>query len=92
MSDKAWDVVLLDHKTTLALGIMAMSAGEELPEWAGKVISAGMPRERKAAEFIKRQFAKRGMTVVSAEPGRKVKDGQETRWYWQIVTEGLGCT
>lgn len=84
---KAWDVVLLDHKAFLSLGIMAMPAGEELPEWADKVISAGMPRQPKAAEFIKRKFAKRGLVVVSAEPGRKVKDGQETRWFWQVVTE-----
>lgn len=84
---KAWDVVLLDHKTTLALGIMAMPAGEELPEWATKVISAGMPRQTKAGELIKREFAKRGMTVLSAEPGRNVKDGPETRWFWQVVTE-----
>lgn len=89
---KAWDVVLLDHKATLSLGIMAMPAGEELPEWARKVISAGMPRERKAAELIKREFAKRGLTVVRSEPGRKVKDGPETRWFWQVVAEDAGCT
>lgn len=92
MSEKAWDVVLLDHKTSVALGIMAMPAGEELPEWAGNVISAGMPRQTKAAEFIKRKFAKRGLVVVSAEPGRKVKNGQETRWFWRVVTEDAGCT
>lgn len=87
MNEKTWDVVLLDHKATLSLGIMAMPAGEELPDWAAKVISAGMPRERKAGEFIKREFAKRGLVVTCAEPGRKVKDGPETRWFWQVVTE-----